>query len=1040
MMRQCNSLPLHSAFEPVLVEMFEAERAVVWENRGGCFYSASLNCTVPATNSVIDSLVCTQRSVVVGPGKEFDRDAFKTSSANSNEFFFPLVLNNGMLIAIAEISRGAKFVESDESSGNFLSRKFAIYGAAAFSQPQMITTAGKLSTFGTLRKSADHLVATLRDCFCCDQVDFWFMEVKTTLFLRYDRTAAQFLNVYRCAAGLMSPVLRLQKNTNCAFCRGHPNYLATIDGDGEHPVLACCCEFDGRVWAIALRGPRTGHRAVYSTEDEHYLSTLLPFAARSLAFSADLSPKPPSPSADTERSLLAVIGAGSAFFKARDLRGLREDVEKHIIQEIKCERVRLVYQKTRLKAGLVGSCAQNNETVNIANAEADKRFNPEVDVGPGKEITARSFLAFPIAPEEDGFVLAVLVLINRQGGGVYSIDEIAKLNALAPFIGHAIRNTTLFTDTMFISNTLKGLIKPIETVVHASTARSMLEEALKGAKSLISAKRATLYILDEDKLFVFLTVGEPARPGTEALAREAIRDQKTVTKQDHGVVQCCVPLEGSGERIIGVVEFFCRSAQKSNEYLDLVSSYAAITTVAFARLNLDQLVDRATSQAGLEQAVSTPDERTSFETPPSLGLSKCDGSDLDSIRFVFSIFDKYELKTTFRITNETLFLFLMDLSKSYVPNAPQNWKHAVDTLRFLVTCIQTARVDRQISKIQLIALVVAALAHDAGHTGFRELEQAPIPYTVLYRNHACLEIRHCKVLMQILAREECNILRGLDPADYREAWKWIIDLIYATNFGQHFSLIKQYDNVTRDTPLDLGKPRHCLVALQLLLKMADLSDLAKTDLQLGEGFFDEIFAEGELSPVLGFVFQHAEEEDRNDQILVNRERSKLPALSTICFPLFEIVCMAFPELGGVLETVQKNVELFEEAIIAARMADQTEEEEREPTEIMPTVEVTPVMGTSTEPPPESSVGQAAEEKAEESVQVSESKVRPESEVVEEPFSELIEIEKGTFGKAHSEDSESSVSRIDSTDSFSVGAPFTQEDEFADDEHSGSDGG
>jgi hypothetical protein len=210
---------------------------------------------------------------------------------------------------------------------------------------------------------------------------------------------------------------------------------------------------------------------------------------------------------------------------------------------------------------------------------------------------------------------------------------------------------------------------------------------------------------------------------------------------------------------------------------------------------------------------------------------------------------------------------------------------------------------------------------------------------------------------------------------------------------------------------------------------------------------------------------------------VNREKSKLPALTTICFPLFDAVGNIFQELQPIISIAKQNIKTYEQIIVSAKMKEEEEAEaaiaahrmviaaERmaaaeaelnlesspEQTSEQLTVPVseegaveepTPEQSVVEDPMPEQSV--VEEPQPEQNVvndgisgtQVSETRV--ESEVVEEPLSELIEIKKDCFGKIQS-DSDSSISRLDSADSFAVGAPFTQEDEFADDENSGSDG-
>ena len=73
-----------------------------------------------------------------------------------------------------------------------------------------------------------------------------------------------------------------------------------------------------------------------------------------------------------------------------------------------------------LTAGLAGYVARTGETVNIADAYADERFNPEVDAGTGYRTT--SVLCMPLRSPR-GPTVGVIEVLNRQEGRFTHDDE-----------------------------------------------------------------------------------------------------------------------------------------------------------------------------------------------------------------------------------------------------------------------------------------------------------------------------------------------------------------------------------------------------------------------------------------------------------------------------------------------------------------------------------------------------------------------------------------------------------------------------------------
>lgn len=73
-----------------------------------------------------------------------------------------------------------------------------------------------------------------------------------------------------------------------------------------------------------------------------------------------------------------------------------------------------------MSTGLAGACARTNESINIPDAYADKRFNPQIDKQTG--FKTRSILCFPLTTSE-GKVVGVMQSLNKRKGPFTDYDE-----------------------------------------------------------------------------------------------------------------------------------------------------------------------------------------------------------------------------------------------------------------------------------------------------------------------------------------------------------------------------------------------------------------------------------------------------------------------------------------------------------------------------------------------------------------------------------------------------------------------------------------
>ena len=93
--------------------------------------------------------------------------------------------------------------------------------------------------------------------------------------------------------------------------------------------------------------------------------------------------------------------------------------------------------------GIAGTVAATGETINIRNAYADKRFNPEPDRRSGYRTT--SLLTFPLTGES-GKVIGVFQVVNKSGGRPFTRADEETLSSLGASAAVAVENAQLLAE------------------------------------------------------------------------------------------------------------------------------------------------------------------------------------------------------------------------------------------------------------------------------------------------------------------------------------------------------------------------------------------------------------------------------------------------------------------------------------------------------------------------------------------------------------------------------------------------------------------
>jgi HD-GYP domain-containing protein (c-di-GMP phosphodiesterase class II) len=119
-------------------------------------------------------------------------------------------------------------------------------------------------------------------------------------------------------------------------------------------------------------------------------------------------------------------------------------------------------QELRFPAGkgLAGECARSGAVLNIPDAYADPRFNPEIDKRTGYR--TRSVLCVPLR-RRDGSPMGVVQALNKQGGGAFDAEDLRRLETLAGLAAVAVENALLHEENeRLFENTVLTAAQAIE--------------------------------------------------------------------------------------------------------------------------------------------------------------------------------------------------------------------------------------------------------------------------------------------------------------------------------------------------------------------------------------------------------------------------------------------------------------------------------------------------------------------------------------------------------------------------------------------------
>ncbi len=145
-----------------------------------------------------------------------------------------------------------------------------------------------------------------------------------------------------------------------------------------------------------------------------------------------------------------------------------------------------------VSAGIAGFVARSGETVNIPDAYADSRFNPDVDRRTGYR--TRTILCMPMRNRE-GRILGVFQVLNKRHGVFTGTDE-ELLDALASQAAIAVQNAMLNEELRKRIETSEILLNVMHEVASELEIDRLLQAIVEQTSEAMNAERCTLFLID----------------------------------------------------------------------------------------------------------------------------------------------------------------------------------------------------------------------------------------------------------------------------------------------------------------------------------------------------------------------------------------------------------------------------------------------------------------------------------------------------------------------------------------------------------------
>ncbi|XP_030375868.1 cGMP-specific 3',5'-cyclic phosphodiesterase [Scaptodrosophila lebanonensis] len=388
------------------------------------------------------------------------------------------------------------------------------------------------------------------------------------------------------------------------------------------------------------------------------------------------------------------------------------------------------------------------------------------------------------------------------------------------------------------------------------------------------------------------------------LCMPIVNAQKTVI----GVAQLInkakgVPFTESDASIFEAFAIFCGLGIHNTQMYENACKLMAKQKVALECLSYHATAGQDQTEK-LAQDVVAPAEAYNLY---SFTFTDFDLVDDDTCRAVLRMFLQCNLVSQFHIPYDVLCRWVLSVRKNYRPVKYHNWRHALNVAQTMFAMLKTGKMERFMTDLEILGLLVACLCHDLDHRGTNNAFQTKTesPLAILYTT-STMEHHHFDQCVMILNSEGNNIFQALSPEDYRSVMKTVESAILSTDLAMYFKKRNAFLELVENGEFDWQGEEKKDLLCGMMMTACDVSAIAKpweVQHRVAKLVADEFFDQGDLEKLqLNTQPVAMMDRERKDEL----PKMQVGFIDVICLPLYRVLCDTFPWITPLYEGTLEN--------------------------------------------------------------------------------------------------------------------------------------
>uniref|UniRef100_A0A182P8X7 Phosphodiesterase n=1 Tax=Anopheles epiroticus TaxID=199890 RepID=A0A182P8X7_9DIPT len=610
--------------------------------------------------------------------------------------------------------------------------------------------------------------------------------------------------------------------------------------------------------------------------------------------------------------------------------------------------------------GIAGTVAQTNETINIKEAYKDPRFNSEIDQKTGYKTNI--ILSMPICNYE-GQVIGVAQIINKTNGSPeFTERDVEIFRRYLTFCGIGIQNAQLFEMSVQEYRRNQILLNLARNIFsEQNNLECLVTKIMTEARELLKCERCAVFLLDLDcgeantistRFTMIFELGSSNQSSANIL-RPSVSDlnssmlaqiaeyvaatgetlnisdvlewlkDKPICQRPTVVQHAAAPdgtvattdtfdethsqndlqFTNCDISIFEAFAIFCGLGIHNTQMYESACKLMAKQKVALECLSYHATASQDQTLKLVNDTIQSAEEYKLY----SFKFIDFDLDDDDTCRAAVRMFLQCNLVQQFHIPYDVLCRWILSVRKNYRPVKYHNWRHALNVAQTMFAMMKTGKMERFMTDLEILGLLVACLCHDLDHRGTNNAFQSKTdsPLAILYTT-STMEHHHFDQCVMILNSEGNNIFQALSPEDFRTVMKVVETAILSTDLAMYFKKRNQFLELIENGEFDWQSEEKKEILCGMMMTACDVSAIAKpweVQHRVAKLVADEFFDQGDLEKL---------QLNQQPVAMMDRERKdELPKMQVgfidvICLPLYKVLTEAFPWISPLYEGTLDN--------------------------------------------------------------------------------------------------------------------------------------